>query len=95
MKDESYVEALNEAVRILQRAEIDVFNVVVQVAFDGPYNATTEFSDPCDALEMELPLFEQNNDPNLSALAGVVKHLCQIRKRLISENALNINLDDE
>jgi hypothetical protein len=95
MQQEAYEEALNNAVRILLRAEIDVFHIIAQVATDGPFKDKISFTDPCEALEMELPMFEHTEDANLQALAAVVKHLCQVRKRLIEENALVINLDDE
>jgi hypothetical protein len=95
MQNEAYVDALHAAVRTLQRAEIEVFTVLAKVAASG------DTDNPYDADSMdryfyqELSEFEQAEDQNLEVLVHVVRHLAQIRKRVVQDNLLDINLDDD
>jgi|GEM_PF-2945331 len=95
MRYEAYIEALNEAVRTLQRAEIEAFDALTKVALSSPGTEFQQLLNPDAVVELELSMFEHSNDKNLEALAGIVKYLCQVRKRLIHDNELSINLDDE
>ena len=92
MQNEAYVEALHMAVRTLQRAEIEVFTVLTKVAHSI---ATNETADLDNLFYQDLSEFEQTEDQNLEVLAHIVRHLAQIRKRVVQYNLLDINLDDE
>ena len=95
MQNEAYVDALHAAVRTLQRAEIEVFTVLAKVAASSDTGNTHETDGVDRYFYQELSEFEQAEDQNLEVLVHVVRHLAQIRKRVVQDNLLDINLDDD
>ena len=94
MTKTEYRESLEDAVRALHLAEIDLFTVLVNVSFKGVYADIARLHEPDEVLNLELAMFEATGDTNLNALVEVVKQVARTKQSLISLNALTVELED-
>jgi hypothetical protein len=94
MQHPDYRESLEDAVRALHLAEIDLFTAMVNVGFKGVYADIARLHEPDEVLNLELAMFEGTEDANLDALVAIVKQVARTKQSLISLNALTIELED-
>jgi hypothetical protein len=94
MKNRNYHEALIEAVKTLHTVEIEVFTAMVNVGFTGPYEEISNLHEVGEVLNLEVAMFENTGDTNLDALTELVKQIAMVKRRLITLNALKIELED-
>lgn len=94
MPNTDYREALEDAVRALHQAEMDLFTAMVNVGFKGPYEDISRLHEVGEVLHLELAMFEDTGDANLEALAEVVKQVARTKQSLIRLNALEIRPEE-
>lgn len=94
MQNENYRSSLAEAVQVLQDVENQVFTAMVNVGFAGEYQDISQLHEPGEVIDLELAMFEDTNDQNLSELADLVKQIAEVKLRIINLNALEIEEEE-
>lgn len=94
MQPQDYRDALTEAVNTLQEVENQVFTAMVNVGFAGEYRDISELHEPGEVLNLELAMFEDTNDQNLTSLVELVKEIAAVKMKLINLNALEVEEEE-
>lgn len=94
MQNTDYRNSLEDAVRSLHQAEMELFTAMVNVGFKGTYEDISRLHEVGEVLNLELAMFEDTGDANLEALVQVVKQVARTKQSLIRMNALEIQLDE-
>jgi hypothetical protein len=94
MKTSDYKVALEDAAKTLQEVENVVFTAIVNVGFAGEYSDISQLHEEGEVLNLELPMFEDTDDRNLTLLTEIVKEIAKTKERLIRLNGLKIDVCD-
>jgi hypothetical protein len=92
MKTSDYKVALEDAVKTLEEVENLVFTAIVNVGFSGEYSDISELHEEGEVLNLEVPMFEDTDDQNLTILTGVLKEIVAAKERLINLNGLQVEV---
>jgi hypothetical protein len=95
MQNTDYRQSLENAVRALHQAEMELFTAMVNVGFKGPYEDISRVHEVGEVLNLELAMFEGTEDANLEALVEAVKHVARTKQALMNRNALDIELEGQ
>ena len=90
----SYRQSLEEAIKVLHQAEIQVFTAMVNVGFSGEYESISRLHEPGEVLNLEVAMFEDTTDTNLNQLVDLVKQIASVKMSLMNLNALKVELED-
>jgi hypothetical protein len=93
MNASDYNTTLEEAAKVLNEAENMIFTAIVNVGFAGEYLDISQLHEEGEVLNLELPMFEDTDDQNLTLLAELVKEIVAVKERLINLNRLQIEFD--
>jgi hypothetical protein len=93
MKTSDYKVALEDAAKTLEEVENLLFTAIVNVGFAGEYSDISQLHDEGEVLTLELPMFEDTDDQNLTLLTGVLKEIVAAKERLINLNGLRLEVD--
>ena len=95
MQDQDYKETIEDAIRTLHEAEIEIFTSMVNVGFKGAYDEISKLHEVGEILNLEIAMFENTGDTNLDALVKIVKEISRTKHHLININGLDIELEDD
>jgi hypothetical protein len=88
-----YKVALEDAAKTLEDVENLVFTAIVNIGFAGEYSDISQLHVEGEVLTIELPMFEDTDDQNLTLLTGVLKQIVAAKERLINLNGLQLEVD--
>lgn len=95
MEDQDYKQTIEDAIRTLHEAEIEVFTAMVNVGFKGAYDEISKLHEVGEILNLEIAMFENTGDNNLDLLVKIVKEISRTKHQMINLNNLDIELEDD
>lgn len=94
MADEEYTMHLEAAVKTLHRLETEVFTAMMELVSASGLDKKFPLQQH-QSNDQDLQQIEEIADTNLKYLAKLIKHISDIKHRLIHDNDLQLQLDDE
>ena len=89
MQTEDYKIVLLDTLKILAKAEIEMFEAMVNLGFSGEYTDISRQHEPGEMLNLEIEMFADTGDENLNQVTALVKEMMRTRISLMNLNAID------
>lgn len=92
---QDYKDTIKDALAALHKAETQIFTALVNVGFAGQYSDISRLHEIGEVLNLEIAMFEDTGDENLTLLVHLVKDVARVKHSLANLNNIDINTIEE